>query len=156
MPSGPILIGYDGSPTADHAIREAAALLGPGPSLVVTVWESGAAYGNLEMAAIPATPIDLRTAALTDQAMYDNARHTADRGTRLAAELGFDAEGLTVADDATVGTTLAELARERDARVIVLGAHGHSRLEALFLGSTSRHLVEHAPCPVLVVRPAGD
>ena len=41
--SGPIIIGYDGSPVADHAIREAAALLGPRPALVVVVWESGAA-----------------------------------------------------------------------------------------------------------------
>jgi hypothetical protein len=29
MRSGPIVIGYDGSPASDHALREAAALLAP-------------------------------------------------------------------------------------------------------------------------------
>ena len=155
MPSGPILIGYDGSPAAEHALREAAVLLGPRPALVVVVWEAGAAYVNVDVDEIPAAPMDLRTAVLTDQALYDGARLMADRGAGLAAELGFEAEGLTVADEVTVGRTLVRLAHERDAQAIVVGAHGHSRLERLFLGSTSRHVVEHAPCPVLVVRPPG-
>ena len=104
---------------------------------------------------IPAAAIDLGTAALADQAMYEGARLMADRGAGLAAEVGFEAEGLTVADDVTVGKTLVRLAHERDAQAIVVGAHGHSRLENLFVGSTSRHVVEHAPCPVLVVRLPG-
>jgi nucleotide-binding universal stress UspA family protein len=155
MASGPVLVGYDGSPAADHALREAAALLGPRPALVAVVWEAGAAYETLEGPAIPPAPIDLRTAALTDQAMQEGARQLAQRGARLAAELGFEAEGIAVADDVTVAETLVRLARERDAQAVVVGAHGHSRLEKLFLGSTSRHVVEHAPCPVLVVRPPG-
>jgi nucleotide-binding universal stress UspA family protein len=155
VPSGPILIGYDGSPAADHALREAAALLGPRSALVVVVWEAGASYATLEGPEIPAAPIDLRTAALADQALYEGARQMANSGARLAAEVGFEAESLTVADEVTVGKTLVQLAHERDAQAIVVGAHGHSRLEKLFIGSTSRHVVEHAPCPVLVVRPPG-
>jgi nucleotide-binding universal stress UspA family protein len=155
VPPGPILIGYDGSPGADNALREAAALFGPRQALVVVVWEAGAAYATLEVPAIPAGAIDLRTAALTDQAMYEGARQMADRGARLAAELGFEAESLTVADDVTVAKTLVRLARERDAQAMVVGSQGHSRLEQLFLGSTSRHVLQHAPCPVLVVRPPG-
>lgn len=155
MPAGPVLIGYDGSPAADHALREAAALLVPRQALVVVVWEAGAAYETLEVPTIPAAPIDLRTAALTDQAMYEGARQLAHRGARLAADLGLEAESLAVADDVTVAETLVRLARERDAQAVVVGAHGHNRLERLFLGSTSRHVAEHAPCPVLVVRPPG-
>jgi nucleotide-binding universal stress UspA family protein len=155
VPSGPVLIGYDGSPAADHALREAAALLGPRQALVVVVWEAGAAYEILEGPSIPAAPIDLRTAALTDQAMHEGAQQMAHRGARLAAELGFEAESLTVADEVTVAETLVRLAHERDARAMVVGAQGHSRLEKLFLGSTSRHVLEHAPCPVLVVRAPG-
>jgi nucleotide-binding universal stress UspA family protein len=155
VPSGPILIGYDGSPSADHALREAAALFGRRHALVVVVWEAGAAYETLEVPTIPAAPIDLRTAALTDQALYEGARQTAHLGARLAAELGFEAESLTVADDVTVAKTLVRLARERDAQAIVVGAHGHSRLEKLFLGSTSRQVLEHTHCPVLVVPQPG-
>jgi nucleotide-binding universal stress UspA family protein len=37
--------------------------------------------------------------------------------------------------------------------LIVLGSHGHKNLRRLLLGSTAEHVVRHAPCPVLVVRP---
>ena len=36
-----IVIGYDGSPASDHAIRSSHALLSPRPLLVVVVWEPG-------------------------------------------------------------------------------------------------------------------
>lgn len=151
MSSGPIIIGYDGSPVADHAIREAAALLGPRPALVVVVWESGAAYETLGASEMLAVPVDLGTAALADQAMYEGARRMASRGTRLAMEAGFEAEGLAVADEASVAATLVRLAGERDAAALVVGTRGHSRLEKLLLGSTSRGVLERSPCPVVVV-----
>ena len=153
MSSGPIIIGYDGSPVADHAIREAAALLGPRPALVVVVWESGAAYETLGAGEMMAVPVDLGTAALTDKAMYAGAQQLASRGAALAAEVGFDAEGYVAADDPSVAKTLVRLAGERDAAALVVGARGHSRLEKLLLGSTSRQVLEHAPCPVVVVGP---
>ena len=153
MSSGPIIIGYDGSPVADHAIREAAALLGPRPALVVVVWESGAAYETLGGAEMLAIPVDLGTAALADQAMYEAAQRLASRGAALAAEAGFDAEGFVAAADPSVAGALVELAIERNASAVVVGARGHSRLEKLLLGSTSRQVLEHAPCPVVVVGP---
>lgn len=153
MPSGPIIFGYDGSPAAEHAIRAAAALIDPRPALVVVVWEAGVAYETLEGPAIPAAPLDMRAAMQADQAMYDDARRTADRGARLVAGLGFDVESLVVADDATVAKTLVRIARERNAQALVVGAHGHNRAQDLFVGSTSRRVVERAPCPVVVVGP---
>lgn len=40
-----------------------------------------------------------------------------------------------------------------DADLLVLGSRGHNPLAALALGSTSDYCVQHAACPVLVVRP---
>lgn len=154
MPSGPVIIGYDGSAIADHAIREAAELLGRRPALVVVVWEAGAAYETLGGSDLQAVPMDIGAAAVADQAMYDGARHMASRGARFATDAGFDAEGLAVADEVSVAETLIRLAVERDAPALVVGARGHGRLERLFLGSTSRTLLEHAPCPVVVVNQA--
>ena len=154
MSDAPVIIGYDGSPAAEHAMRRAAALVAPRRALVVVVWEAGAAYETLERpATIPAAPLDLRTALEADQAMYDGARALAERGAALATELGLDAESLVVADEVTVAQTLVRLADEQRAGAIVVGAHGHRRLQDLFVGSTSRQVLEHADCPVIVVGP---
>lgn len=153
MSGGPVIIGYDGSPAAEHAMRRAAALLAPRSALVVVVWEAGAAYETMESPTIPAAPLDLRAALEADQAMYDGARGLAERGAALATELGFDAQTLVVADEVTVAETLVRLASEQQAEAIVVGAHGHKRLQDLFVGSTSRRVIEHAHCPVIVVGP---
>ena len=153
MSTGPIILGYDGSPAAEHAMRRAARLLGPRKVLVVVVWEAGAAYETLEGPTIPAAPLDTRSAVLADQAMYEGAQALAARGAALAGELGFDAESLVVADEVTVAETLVRLAEEEDAAAVVVGAHGHRRLQDLFIGSTSRRVLEHATCPVIVVGP---
>lgn len=154
MSSRPALIAFDGSPSAEHAIHEAAALLTPRTALIVTVWEAGAAYATLEGPSIPAVPIDFGRAAAADQAMLESVRQTAERGAALAARAGFERPEPVVAPaDGSVAGTIANLARERDARVIVVGSHGRNRIEEVLLGSTSRALVESADRPVMVVRP---
>lgn len=39
-----------------------------------------------------------------------------------------------------------------DADLVVVGSHGHSGIKAALLGSVSRHVVERAACPVVVVK----
>jgi nucleotide-binding universal stress UspA family protein len=51
-------------------------------------------------------------------------------------------------------TEILRLAHERDVQLIVLGVHGASALAAALFGSTARHVVREAPCPVLTVRSA--
>lgn len=43
-------------------------------------------------------------------------------------------------------------AEERRSDLIVMGVHGHSGLDRLLFGSTARHVVRGASCPVLAVR----
>ncbi|QFU90814.1 Universal stress protein family protein [Amycolatopsis sp. YIM 10] len=151
-----ILIGFDGSPTAEHAIREAAVLLGARRALVVTVWEQGQAFSplNLPLSGLEGAPVtvDIRTGLAVDQAAYESAQHLARAGARLAVEHGFEASGHAVADDVTVADTLVRLAAETGAAAVVVGAHRHGRLSKLLLGSTSSAVIERAGCPVVVVR----
>jgi nucleotide-binding universal stress UspA family protein len=51
-----------------------------------------------------------------------------------------------------VADTLVRVAREHDSPALVVGAHGHSGVRELLLGSTARSVTHHAPCPVVVVR----
>ena len=91
---------------------------------------------------------------MTDQAMLEGVRQTAERGARIAREVGFEVEGegMVVNGEESTATALVRLAAEREASVVVVGSHGHGRLDRFLMGSTSQHVVEHAGCPVLVVR----
>jgi nucleotide-binding universal stress UspA family protein len=155
---GPVVIAYDGSPAAEYATREAGALLAGRPALVVVVWKAGLGFEGVEpptsSIGMPPTSLDIRTALEVDRAMMDRAEQLAQKGAGIARDAGFDAEGLAVADDieTSVADTIVTVARERDAQALVVGAHGHGRLEEALLGSTSREVIRHGPCPVVVVR----
>ena len=157
MRSGPVLIAFDGSPTALRALREAAELFTPRAGLVV-VWEAGAAYdfatipsASLEL---PPAQLDLRRAAELDQALYADAERLARHGAAVARSLGMPADALAVADELTVSETLVRIADDVDAAAIVVGRHDHSALHDVLVGSTAKGLLRQAPCPVLVVRSA--
>ena len=47
---------------------------------------------------------------------------------------------------------IVRFAEERDVDLIVMGTHGRSGLQHVFLGSVAEKVVRQAPCPVLTVR----
>jgi nucleotide-binding universal stress UspA family protein len=49
--------------------------------------------------------------------------------------------------------TIAEVAAETEADLIMVGTRGHGTLVGLLLGSVTHRLLEVAPCPVLAVPP---
>jgi nucleotide-binding universal stress UspA family protein len=49
--------------------------------------------------------------------------------------------------------TIVEEARRDKTDLVVVGSHGRSGVAKLLLGSVASHVVSHAPCSVLVVRP---
>lgn len=55
-----------------------------------------------------------------------------------------------------VGAPYAEIcsyAQEHKIDLIVLSTHGRTGLKHLLLGSVAERVVQHAPCPVLTIRP---
>ncbi|MGD9634786.1 MAG: universal stress protein [Pirellulales bacterium] len=62
---------------------------------------------------------------------------------------GIDADSLLV-EGSTVETILKEADR-LDARLIILGSHGHGMLHQALVGSTSAGVIKHSDRPVLVV-----
>ena len=157
--SAPILIAYDGSPSADHAIREAGGLLAGRRALVVVVYQQGIGFELEELPSVtiaaPPAPLDIRMALDVDQELAERSQMLARHGSELAREAGFEADALAVADDVDMpaAETIVTVAREQSAAAIVVGAHGHSRLSEAVLGSTSRDVIRRAPCPVVIARP---
>jgi universal stress protein A len=54
---------------------------------------------------------------------------------------------------ANTAGAIIDYAKEAHIDIIVVGTHGRGPVSHLFMGSVAEHVVRHAPCPVLVVRP---
>ncbi len=153
--SGPLIIGFDGTPAARNALREAAALFPGHRALVVVVWEPGRTFDAVDLpvkgAEAPLSAVDLGGPAALDRALGEGAGDLARTGAALADRAGLRARGLAMAAQAGVADTLVRLARDRAAPAVVLGTRGRHTLGRLLLGSTSQAVIAGAPCPVVVV-----
>src|SRR5213075_235238 len=77
----------------------------------------------------------------------------AARGEKTLREAGLAASARVIQGDPR--EVLLEIAKEEHADLLVVGSHGRSSLPELRLGSVTSHVVSHAPCSVLVVKPGG-
>ena len=147
MAAAPILICYDGSEGAKHAIQAAAGLLDGHPAVVLAVGppltaeESYAALGTL----VPSY----------QELNEEQALVRAKEGAELAASAGFAAEARAeVAAPTWEG--VIHVADEIDAAAIVIGSRGLTGVKEALSGSVSHAVAEHAGRPVLIVPPSRD
>ena len=147
MPDPCILIAYDGSDNAGHAIAAAAELLGGGRAVVVHAWEpvsSAAARSAVYAIGFDATPD-----ALAHE--REQADAVAARGTALALAAGFDATGVARSGSGPLWATIIEAAEAFQPRAIVMGTRGLTGVRSALFGSVSHHVASHASVPVLTV-----
>ena len=140
----PILLATDGSPSAAEATREAIELARTlGAPLLVTSVEhvTTVTYGYYGYAEVYA---ELRKAA------SEHVATVLDDVAARAGEAGVDCE--TIALEGPIAETICELAQQRDAGMIVIGAHGWGAFRRVVFGSVSLGVLHDAPCPVLVAR----
>ena len=134
-----IVVGVDGSEGGRRALRWAvheAASRG-GTVQAVTAWRWD-------------TP-DLPPHATTHP---DQERERAQRTLRdeLAALPEFERDKVAIASEIVEGRAADVLSgAARDADMLVLGSHGHSRVRHTVLGSVSEECIRKANCPVLVL-----
>jgi nucleotide-binding universal stress UspA family protein len=144
----PVLICYDGSTGAQHAVDAAAALLGPRRAVVLDV---GPPLTPAESVAVTA-PVS--PAFAFEQLNADDALVRAETGAERARRAGFVARARgDVAAPTWEG--IVDVADEIEAALIVTGSRGLNGVRELFEGSVSHQVVEHAGRPVLIV-PAAD
>jgi nucleotide-binding universal stress UspA family protein len=137
-----ILVATDGSELADRAVGYALAL----------ARQTGAALSALYVVDADAA---FRSGIHESDAM-DQQRQDGRAALQAAVARGREA-GVEVEPhlrDGSPGSCVLAEARRLSADVIVLGSYGAGGLMEALLGSVSRHILQHAEVPVLVVRPA--
>ncbi|MEU0533875.1 universal stress protein [Amycolatopsis tolypomycina] len=141
--SGPVVVGVDGSPNSEQAIAvafEEAALRGA-PLIALHAWNDVTYEDAFGSARILTQPESLEE---------DEERLL---GQRLAGwqEKYPDVAIRRVLVRDRPRHALLEVSAE--AQLVVVGSRGRGGFTGMLLGSTSQALVQHARCPVLVVRP---
>lgn len=150
MSEGPILICYDGSEDSKQAVARAGELFPSSIAIVLHVWEP-----LKDVASVPPVPglhATLETGLQEMDAIgEDVSRQLAAVGADQAKSCGLEAEPVSVRAPGRAWRNILRVARERDARVVVVGQRGISGTERVLLGSVSTAVVHHAETPVLVV-----
>jgi nucleotide-binding universal stress UspA family protein len=146
MAQAQILICYDGSDEAGHAIDVAADLLGPRRAIVLDIGPVLTASESYAFT-LPVSP-----AAAFEELNTDDALARARAGAERARRAGFDADARTKLASPTWEGIVA-VADEIDAALIVIGSRGQTGVREALAGSVSHAVAEHARRPVLIVPP---
>jgi nucleotide-binding universal stress UspA family protein len=146
---GPLLLCYEGSEDAKHAIEHAGRVLSGRDALVVTVWQPTPALSGLASAGATDSTLDF---AEVDRAVADLSERVARDGVRIAQRAGLHAEPVAVEAGGPVWRTIVEIADLHDAAIIAMGSRGLTRLRPMRLGSVSSAIVHHADRPTLIIR----
>ena len=134
-----ILAGHDGSPDADQAFEAA---------LDFAVL-CGARLQVVSVATPPEPPTRVETEAAIEAAT-EHYEAIFEGLSRRAGERGVDLETRILVGHPA--EQILRLAGETAADLIVVGHRGRSTIREWLFGSTSRRIVAHAACSVLVVR----
>jgi len=135
-----VVVGVDGSDGSKAALRWAADYARPvqGRLRVVGAWQFPTMYYGYAVA-LPED--DLATE--TEHAVRDAVVEV------LGSEPGIEIE--TCIEQGPAAEVLRDAAEAAD--LLVVGSRGHGAFAGMLLGSVSSHVVHHADCPVVVVRP---
>jgi nucleotide-binding universal stress UspA family protein len=139
---GPVVVGVDGTPAGEAAIAFA--------------FEE-ASLRRAELVAVHAwTELVLETAFAGSAAALDFAPLEQLAAETLAERLAGWREKYpdvrVTPELVRERPTHALLSRAEHAQLVVVGSRGRGGFTGLLLGSTSQHLLQHASCPVAVVR----
>lgn len=138
MPDGAphLLIAYDGSDPATEAIAVAARLFGRGTEATVL-------YVCELMDAMPIPAGEAHA--------EDRAECLARTGAQHARALGLAAEARVEYAMAPPWRAIVDAAARDGTALIVMGTRGVTGVRSLLMGSSTRHVAQHALTPVLIV-----
>ena len=140
-----LVVGTDGSETADEAVRKAADLA-----------RTSGANLHIVSAYEPVAPARLREEAVEvpkDLEWAINPRQDVDATLERAKGIAGDGvEVQTYARQGDPADAILDVAEEIEADLIVVGNKGMTGARRFLLGSVPNRISHHAPCAVLIIR----
>lgn len=140
-----ILVAYDGSDLSKKAVREAER----------QVLESQDTAVHIISVVKPNGPV---TNANVARQIGDELKGQYEEDMKKIKK-EIEEDGVIVTTDVIVGeaevnpaTTITKYAEAHNMDLIIIGNRGLGNVKKLFLGSVSNNVVQHAKCPVLVVK----
>jgi nucleotide-binding universal stress UspA family protein len=132
-----IVVGVDGSPSSIDALRLAARI-------------AAALECPLEAISVWVYPPVFETDPPVQWQLKEDAERTLDSASR--AVFGTEPPAGFTATARRGGAARALIEESAGAEMLVLGSRGHGGFVGMLLGSVSNACVQHAQCPVLIVR----
>ena len=142
-----VLLAIDGSLSSDRARDLVASLTLPAGSRVRVV---GVLEHGSELFGLPWMPGVSNDTSTIEPAPTGRFVEELEVAEREIARRNVVVDHLLLRGHAA--RAIVDEAREFGAEVVVVGSRGHGSFSTTVLGSTSAEVVDHAPCPVLVVR----
>ena len=150
MPNGAIVVGVDGSDTADHAVAWAAryATLEDRPLVIAH------AFGAIGEADAAGLHLDGGAFAIIYKQLHAGGEAVVAAATRKVAESHPSIGMTTVVEDGDPRQLLLRLAER--ASLVVMGSRGRGPFRSLVFGSVTAAVAGRAGCPVVVIPPNDD
>jgi nucleotide-binding universal stress UspA family protein len=142
-----VLFATDGSRAADRARDLLPRLTWPAGTRFCVVFgleDRFEPFGTPMTVSAPVEP------AAADGDLRRHADITLDDAERTLEATGHAVERLTIRG--RTASAILDEAKSWKADLVVVGSRGHGPIASMVLGSVSAEIVDHAPCPVLVVR----
>jgi len=143
---GSIVVGTDGSSTAQEAVRQATELARAlGAKVYLVSAYEPVPEGRLrdERQSVPA---DLQWMVNP----REDVEETLDEGAGTLEESGIEVE--TMAREGDPADAILDVAEEKGADLIVVGNKGMTGAKRFLLGSVPNKVSHHAPCSVMIIR----
>lgn len=135
-----ILVATDGSDSAAAAVEHAADLARLAGSKEVVVI-------HVCPACTPELDPDSMNRETATKIVNEAAEAVASEGimVRTVLEMDYPHE--------EVGEALLEIIKNEKADLLILGSRGLSEFKGILLGSVSHKVIQHAECPILIIKP---
>lgn len=135
-----VLVAMDGSEVAEHALEYALDVFPEASITVLTVvGEPSAMFGKATAIALSDDP---------NESMAEYAAPVVERAREIAAD--HDTEIDLQIGNGHPARVILDLAAEYD--TVIVGSHGGSLTDRLFVGNVAEKIVRRSPVPVTVVR----